>query len=618
MCLALARTVATKVILRAGGAVAAQASASQQWQMQYQQAGYVGSSVLFHNGDSVMPSMLCSGEQDCATAVVQLRLRRARFLEQAEALRRTNIVYANAKAVDKVDADKLTEWLGGEDDVVPEPVLDCVVTVPVGQDGPGKMRQEGPAQATAGNIAHTQEETVFAVEPEVKDFNEDDTIISTSVVLMLQKLEELEAAGSRSVAVEMASLMDGDAVLRDHVGRKRILDLCNEIHQCCQKLSAASARAKLEGELRDAVMGRSRWLEPETEGDKAAESGVIAAAEGSHEAQHLFVARDKKPLSLFDWTIWSMAKPRLWRYGDAANLFDLREAPLTTAEWAACILRCQVFILFPIMHGQARRAAAEKAKEEVDSDDDTAAPNASGEEDAESTSESEEVGSPRSTVSKGTSVVFSCEESTYVPGEDGAMAMEHDEADEDLFSCSDINPEDKGEDSDSDTLELPGEDDIRVQIRKRRRMKSMDDEKDRVKARRAKGASKAASSKKPSKGKKASFRRGGKKQPKVANGLGSPEEYRGYDLTELPTSARPQPNRKHRGLHSYTVSTAVRDVKSNELCEVLVDVLLQKKAYYIKKCPSSGKTGQVSWNKIGNAKHAWAVAMDRARCGNVL
>lgn len=46
-----------------------------------------------------------------------------------------------------------------------------------------------------------------------------------------------------------------------------------------------------------------------------------------------------------------------------------------------------------------------------------------------------------------------------------------------------------------------------------------------VKARGAKkGAAKAASKKKPSKGKKkVSFRRGGKKQPKVANGLGCPE-----------------------------------------------------------------------------------------------
>ena len=64
-----------------------------------------------------------------------------------------------------------------------------------------------------------------------------------------------------------------------------------------------------------------------------------------------------------------------------------------------------------------------------------------------------------------------------MPGEDGAMAMEHEQ---DLSSCSDISPEDKDMDSDSDTLELPGKDPISVQIRKRRRMKSMDDDKDRV------------------------------------------------------------------------------------------------------------------------------------------
>ena len=49
------------------------------------------------------------------------------------------------------------------------------------------------------------------------------------VLSLLQKLEDLEAAGARSVAVEMASLMEGDAVLQDHLGRKRILDLCDEI-----------------------------------------------------------------------------------------------------------------------------------------------------------------------------------------------------------------------------------------------------------------------------------------------------------------------------------------------------------------------------------------------------
>ena len=63
----------------------------------------------------------------------------------------------------------------------------CVVTMPVGHSGPGSMRQEGPAQATAGNISCTQDETVFAVEPEVKDFNESQTDVATRVVTMLQR-----------------------------------------------------------------------------------------------------------------------------------------------------------------------------------------------------------------------------------------------------------------------------------------------------------------------------------------------------------------------------------------------------------------------------------------------
>ena len=175
-----------------------------------------------------------------------------------------------------------------------------------------------------------QDEVVFATEPEVKDFNDDETDVSSRVAIMLQKLEELEAAGARSVAVEMASLMEDDAVLLDHLGRKRIQKLCDEIQETCRKLSTQDMRRKLEVELRDAVMGKSRWLLPEEQ----------PAAEGpeTHEAQHLLVARDKKPLSFFDWKIWSMAKPRLWRYGDASNLFD-REEPLSTAEWTACMLR---------------------------------------------------------------------------------------------------------------------------------------------------------------------------------------------------------------------------------------------------------------------------------------
>ena len=107
-------------------------------------------------------------------------------------------------------------------------------------------------------------------------------------------------------------------------------------------MSASEARTKLEGELRDAVMGRPWWScpqeqrQPSGEGSTATDPG-LSTSTGSHKAQHLFVGRDKKPLSLFDWKIWTMAKPRLWRYGDAANLFERDEA-LSTAEWSACIL----------------------------------------------------------------------------------------------------------------------------------------------------------------------------------------------------------------------------------------------------------------------------------------
>ena len=41
----------------------------------------------------------------------------------------------------------------------------------------------------------------------------------------------LEAAGARSVAVEMETFVDEKQTLVDHVGRQRILDLCKEIHE---------------------------------------------------------------------------------------------------------------------------------------------------------------------------------------------------------------------------------------------------------------------------------------------------------------------------------------------------------------------------------------------------
>ena len=354
MCLALARTVATKVVLRAGGAQQNGASNGNQWDAAFHQSGYVGSSVLFHNGDarhaveSLPPPQLndamaitfCTdlpheGQEAGRAAVskiVELRLKKALFLEQAAALQKTNCVYAAGVA--EINRELLTEWLQDAEEAVPPVVLDCVVTVPVGEDGPGVMRQEGPADATADHVQVQQDEAVFAMESQVKDFNEEKTDVSTKIVSLLEKIDALEAAGARSVSVELATLMGDDTTLVDHLGRQRILQLCDEVQETCRKLSAADARRKLELELRDAVMGKSRWLLPS---ESPQEELGQADAESGCAAKHLFVARGKKPLSLFDWKIWTMAKPKLWRYGEAGNLFD-REEALSTREWAACLL----------------------------------------------------------------------------------------------------------------------------------------------------------------------------------------------------------------------------------------------------------------------------------------
>lgn len=66
----------------------------------------------------------------------------------------TNSVYAAGVA--QIDRDLLTGWLGDEKSKYTPAVLDCVITVPVGESGPGKMREEGPAQATAAHVSSAQ------------------------------------------------------------------------------------------------------------------------------------------------------------------------------------------------------------------------------------------------------------------------------------------------------------------------------------------------------------------------------------------------------------------------------------------------------------------------------
>ena len=93
------------------------------------------------------------------------------------------------------------------------------------------------------------------------------------------------------------------------------------------------------------------------------------------------------------------------------------------------------------------------------------------------------------------------------------------------------------------------------------------------------------------------------------------KEYNGYCLKHLPLPARPQPDRKHRGLHSYTVARHVQGPTGSK-CEILIDVLLRNGAFYVKKAiPEKGLCGQVSWKKVGGAHNAWVIAIDKARSG---
>ena len=65
--------------------------------------------------------------------------------------------------------------------------------------------------------------------------------------------------------------------------------------------------------------------------------------------------------------------------------------------------------------------------------------------------------------------------------------------------------------------------------------------------------------------------------------------YKSYDVSGTPQEALPDFDRANQGKHSYTLT----------FNGATVEVLLQKQAYFIKKCASDapGPTGQVTWSK---------------------
>ena len=110
--------------------------------------------------------------------------------------------------------------------------------------------------------------------------------------------------------------------MTDDVGRTRILNICRDVREKCQRLDASEIKNKLEKEMQQAVLGSAKW-QKEVDGN-----GIPL----------LHVPRGKVPLSLWDWKVWSQARPSLWRYGDCCNLYPDRTTDLLTVEWMQCLL----------------------------------------------------------------------------------------------------------------------------------------------------------------------------------------------------------------------------------------------------------------------------------------
>ena len=112
----------------------------------------------------------------------------------------------------------------------------------------------------------------------------------------MEMLEDLENNAQRSVAAEIESSLESGACLVDDAGRERILAICTKIRAQAAKLSHPEKMRKLQAQLQQAALGQQEWQkthqDPQT-------------------LPKLEVPRDATPLSLFDWRVWSKARPNL-------------------------------------------------------------------------------------------------------------------------------------------------------------------------------------------------------------------------------------------------------------------------------------------------------------------
>ena len=219
---------------------------------------------------------------------------------------------------------------------MPPVIVENVVAVPPrdwGEIAADRVINSGPGDATSAGEAEREDAEVQAAKDArfISAFSPDDipgaeqSAACMDVAALQSQLEQLQDATKRSVAAEVESAIEGGACLVDEAGRDRILEICRGIRQSATKLSHHERQNKLQRELQKAALGQHNWQ------SEANDAQVLS---------ELVCPRDAKPLSLWDWQVWTQARPTLWRYGDAGNLDPKRtDAPLLAHEWitAMCI-----------------------------------------------------------------------------------------------------------------------------------------------------------------------------------------------------------------------------------------------------------------------------------------
>ena len=92
---------------------------------------------------------------------------------------------------------------------------------------------------------------------------------------------------------------------------RRILEICEKVRKSAARLDDAEKKHRLQLELQKTATGQQEWKGSPHEDGASNSSGTLA---------HLRQPRGSTPLSYWDWRIWTMARPTLWRFGDAAKL----------------------------------------------------------------------------------------------------------------------------------------------------------------------------------------------------------------------------------------------------------------------------------------------------------